>query len=65
MMTGEDVSHGVGLTGNVGDLVMIPVVMAVKAGQATKVGSSLVRGDSTLGVPGESVKVVRVSSQRL
>ena len=57
-MTGEDVGHGVGLAGNVGDLMMIPVVMTVQAGQATKVGGSLVGGDGALAVPGDSGNIV-------
>ena len=58
MMMGKDVSHGVGLTGNVGDLMMIPVVMMVQAGQATEVGGSLVGGDGALAVPGDGGNIV-------
>ena len=58
MTMGEDVSHGVGLTSNVGDLMMIPVVMTVQAGQATKVGGSLVGSDGALAVPGDSGNIV-------
>ena len=58
MMMGEDVGHGVGLAGNVGDLMMIPVVTAVQAGQVTKVGGSLVGGDGTLVVLGDGSNIV-------
>ena len=58
MVAGEDVGHGVGLASNMGDLVMIPVVVAVQAGQATKIGGGLVRGDSPLAIPGDSGNIV-------
>ena len=58
MAAGEDVGHGVGLTSNMGDLVMIPVVVVVQAGQATKIGSGLVRGESPLVVLGDGSNIV-------
>ena len=58
MAAGEDVGHGVGLASNMGDLVMIAVVVVVQAGQATKIGSSLVQGDSPLAVPGDGGNIV-------
>ena len=38
--------------------MMIPVVVAVQAGQATKIGGSLVRGDGPLAVLGDSGNIV-------
>ena len=58
MAAGEDVSHGVGLASNMGDLVMIPVVVAVQAGQVTKIGGGLVRGDDPLAVLGDGSNIV-------
>ena len=58
MAAGEDVGHGVGLTSNMGDLVMIPVVAVVQAGQATKIGGGLVRGDGPFAVPGDGSNIV-------
>ena len=58
MAAGEDVRHGVGLTSNVGDLMMVPVVAMVQAGQTTKIGGGLVRGDGALAVSGDSGNIV-------
>ena len=58
MAAGEEVSHGVGLTSNTGDLVMILVVVAVQAGQVTKIGGGLVQGDGLLAVPGDGGNIV-------
>ena len=58
MAAGENVRHGVGLTGDVRDLVMVPIMVAVEAGQTTEIGSSLVGGDSTFAVPRDSSNVV-------
>ena len=55
----EDVSHGVGLASNVGDLMMVLVVVTVvQAGQTTKIGGGLVRGDGALAVPGDGGNIV-------
>ena len=40
------------------DLVMVMVVAMMQAGQATEVGGSLVRGDSTFAIPGDSSNIV-------
>ena len=37
---------------------MIPVVAAVQAGQVTKIGGGLVRGDGPLVVPGDGGNIV-------
>ena len=58
MAAGEDVGHGVGLASNMGDLVMISVVAAVQAGQATKIGGGLVRGDGPFLIPGDGGNIV-------
>ena len=58
MAAGEDVGHGVGLASDVGDLVMIPVVAAMQAGQATKIGGGLVRGDGPLAISGDGGNIV-------
>ena len=58
MAVGENVRHGVGLTGNVRDLVMVPIVVAVEAGQVTEIGGGLVRGDSTFSIPRDGSDIV-------
>ena len=38
--------------------MMISVVVAVQAGQVTKIGSGLVQGDGPLAVPGDGSNIV-------
>ena len=54
----EDVSHGVGLAGNVRDLVMVMIVATMQAGQMTEVGGGLVGGDGTFVIPRDGSNIV-------
>ena len=58
MAAGENVRHGVGLAGDVRDLVMVPIVVAVEAGQTAEIGGGLVGGDCTFAVPRDGSDIV-------
>ena len=58
MVVREDVRHGVGLTSDVRDLVMVMIVMTVQAGQMAKIGGGLVRGDGTFVIPRDGSNIV-------
>ena len=46
-MVGEDVGHFIGEALDVGDFVIVLVVLAMEAGEAAKVGSHLIQCDGT------------------
>ena len=63
MMVGEDVSHFIGEALDVGDFMVVLVVLAVEAGETAKVGSRLIQSDGTLPISGDGGAVV-IQSQK-
>ena len=63
MMARKDVGHFVREALDVGDFMVVLVVLAVKAGEAAKVGSRLIRSDGTLPILGDGGAIV-IQSQK-